>query len=247
MAESNVENIVRDVKGDSTLVFESDPALILVDEIDRHDVAVEGEGDVIFRLFTAPFLEDLKLRKRFDILVSSEKIISHSPPLKAMLTGPWIEAEKVSLASPGICELPDDDAEAFRLLCILMHQPDCLWSLPESINIETLAQFVVLLDKYACINLGKEKVLVWVRDLIDNPEKCDDYRRTHLLWITWVLDFWEEFNDVSIQLTCGHTGGTLDCVRDHDGIDLMPEGFFGMELLHVYVNVRVTNDFQIGS
>lgn len=87
-------------------------------------------------------------------------VMARLPFFKGLLFGDFSEASKVSMESPGIVLLPDDDAEALRLLARILHFDTNI--LPEILDKETLVEFAYLAHKYYCVGLVRGWSKIWV-------------------------------------------------------------------------------------
>lgn len=115
------------------------------DEIDPHGdvVLVLGQDDII------------RLRVFSSILTRASK------PFAAMFDGRFAEGESLSGSSPKKIKLVDDNPEAMRLLCNILHMQND--KLPHTLSSEQLIDIALLVDKYDCSRAVKLASSVWLQ------------------------------------------------------------------------------------
>ena len=116
------------------------------ENVDREEVVLDEEGDVILELQDA------------DVKVSSILLAKISPVFRAMFVPGFSEGSQLSVSSPSRINLPDDDTEAMTILCRAIYHG--LGYAFDSFEPRMLFFATRLADKYGCL-----KVLNW-------PMKC---------------------------------------------------------------------------
>lgn len=100
-------------------------------KLERQDIAAGGDLIVV-------------VGNQLELRVQSQFLTMLSPTFLGMLGPKWLEEQSllfISAARPGRLSLPDDDAEAAKLLFLILHnQNDRLPSLPEPKSLLELAK-----------------------------------------------------------------------------------------------------------
>ncbi|PIA97626.1 hypothetical protein CB0940_06615 [Cercospora beticola] len=109
--------------------------------VDLPKVEIATDGDLI-----------ITVNSQIELLVQSQFLTTLSPAFRAMLGSEWLRGQSllfISAAIPGRLNLPDDEAEAMKLLFLVLHnQNDRLPFLPTPKNFLDLAKAA---QKYECI------------------------------------------------------------------------------------------------
>jgi hypothetical protein len=78
--------------------------------------------------------------------VSSQYLISASKIFASMFGPHWLEGQSLSKHSPTDILLPEDNAEAMRTICCVIHHRNDM--LPEDLTAKDVLQIAILVDKY---------------------------------------------------------------------------------------------------
>ncbi|KAH7125572.1 hypothetical protein B0J11DRAFT_434683 [Dendryphion nanum] len=177
---------------------------------------IDSSGDVILILHREEDGPDLKLKVNSKILSLASPIFHH------MFDGRFAEGQNLSAATPKEILLPSDKANLMQMLCLLVHFR-CS-RLPRTVDIETLADFAVLCDKYQCIEAAGWMSRGWVTSWLPHPKTANFEK---LLFVTYVLGLPDEFNQVTRLLILNHTFD-LDIGSAMHGFDFLPGQIFSM-------------------
>ncbi|KAK4494029.1 hypothetical protein PRZ48_015215 [Zasmidium cellare] len=104
--------------------------------MERLDIA--PDGDLI-----------LVVDDKLELLVHTCVLRLTSPVFKAMLGPDFAEGQSHgAAANPKRLDLPEDDEEGIRYLCLVLHQAN--QHLPETMSTAQLLRFSMMVDKYDC-------------------------------------------------------------------------------------------------
>jgi hypothetical protein len=120
-----------------------------------------------------------------------------SPVWKAMLTGRFAEATAKEV------KLPADPPEYMRHILLLAHLQFA--RLPAALSLSDLAEVVKLCDKYDCVAMMKDRIILW---LAPHPSKAVGEDAAAWIWIGWVLHSLGQF-----KIGCAHV---LDHITPSD-------------------------------
>lgn len=159
-----------------------------------------------------------------------------SAVFKRMLFGEFAEAARVSKESPGRIPLPDDDPEALKLLCEVIHFSR---NVPQTVDIPELLDFAVIVDKYDAADVVRHSSIVWVSVHTTNIHDGAIHHMGFvfyekacpmlgdLLVIAYCLDLWEEFY-MTANYFLAHTPGRNSVnVERHPGYGILLEELVG--------------------
>lgn len=123
--------------------------------------------------------------------VSSRHLILVSPFFRALLESSF--AEGLSLTSAGTAEvpLPEDDPQALQILLNIIHGH--MRKVPRSVNIGTLTQVSVLIDKYALHEVTEVFTEIWFDKLEAKMPATIEPELSAWLCVSWVLQKKEAF------------------------------------------------------
>lgn len=106
---------------------------------------VVNEGDII-----------LQVRNRTNLRVCSQVLRLNSTVFSAMLGKDWAEGKALigaTAGAPCCLNLPEDDAEAMKLLCLVLHSRS--YTLGEHPSPSAFLQYAEVTDKYNCAKAAK--------------------------------------------------------------------------------------------
>src|SRR5204862_7989783 len=137
-----------------------------------------------------------------------------SPVFAAMFKPQFQEGIRfrLGLGEPITVPLPEDDAEAFLLLCkVIHHRSDEISAEPGISCLESLA---CICDKYSCTRAIANCCVLWLQKLI-RVAPPDDLDR--LLLVAYILDLPEFFSTISWEILLLQAGPFLDMhvLADH--------------------------------
>jgi hypothetical protein len=120
--------------------------------------------------------------------VSSKHLTLASPVFKALLRGGFAESRDLDAGSPAEVHLPDDNAVALWLLLYILHGQ--LTRLPRKLNLTTLTQIAVLVDKYELHEATEKITDEWFarskkRSTAEYEHHSDEVLQ--LLCVSWVF------------------------------------------------------------
>ena len=168
----------------------------------RSTTTIDPEGDVV--------LEFDKER----LLVSSKVLSLASPVFAPMLKGPFKEGIKPKLTSnePSAISLPGDDADAFILLCNIVHFRSEV--IPQKLDISCLEKITIICDKYQCTGAVTSYSILWIQSLIRAASSKD---LNKLLLVCYTLNLSESFSVISWEILLQHPGSFADLpgLTDH--------------------------------
>ncbi|KAF2119125.1 hypothetical protein BDV96DRAFT_371170 [Lophiotrema nucula] len=148
-------------------------------------IEIDKRGDVLLQL--GP-----KAAPVANLLVSSRALSLSSPVFEAMFNHGFAEGEGVSSSSPRAVPMPEDDVNDMTMLSKIVHLQTA--DIPSEIGFVQLAQFAVLVDKYACIDSVRPWSRIWASQLLG---KVEDPSYEKLLFSSYVLDLPLEFYKVT--------------------------------------------------
>jgi hypothetical protein len=118
-------------------------------------IEIASDGDVI-----------LVVGSEARIRVSSRSLIRTSKPFSAMFSPEWKEGRK-SLSQDELVDvhLPEDDPEALKLICAVMHHRN--EAVPRNLSAVEVFRVAVAADKYDCVSVLKfvSETWLWLREM----------------------------------------------------------------------------------
>lgn len=165
-------------------------------------ITIDSKGDIV-----------LELGKE-RLLVSSKALTLASPVFEAMFKPTFKEGiqSHQNSCDPSIIPLPEDDAEAFILLCKVVHHR--AHEIPQEPGIPCLENLAFICDKYQCSAAVAYHGIVWLQRLLRDAGAKDLNR---LLLLAYVLDLPDCFSSISWEILQTHTGQFVDLplLADH--------------------------------
>ncbi len=196
----------------------------------KASVHIEISGDIVFELSPDPSAGSTYL------LVSSKVLAIISPVFATIFR--WDSrarergaAEKnnnqsapvVTDAKHSVISLPDDNMEAFILLCKVAHHKTS--GISKTLEPDRLVEFATLCHKYDCVDAVALHSFWWLQ--AQKVEKSYDYDGLNrLLHAAYVLGVPEAFERISLRILLLHVGSILDLPGLTDR-DLVPPGILG--------------------
>ena len=178
----------------------------------KRRVDIDPEGDVLLQF------EDIELRVSSKILKLSSKV------WKAMFSLSFTEGSVLSVNEPRHIPLPEDDSQAMKALCnILHHQSQNVITKPTDAFLESLA---ITADKYNCA----PALRYWSRHYLGQRIGAKKPNRAHLLSTTYLLN-----DALGFRLLTRHMVYSIHKIDDKGtayGVSeyswtLLPDGLFG--------------------
>jgi hypothetical protein len=160
----------------------------LEDEVPTTNLA--KRGDVILVLGKGTGTEVV-----IKLLVASAFLREASTVFDKMFDGRFAEGKGLSSASPRELPPPDDDPTCMSLFCHIVHMKTT--EVPRQLDVNTLAGFAILCDKYDCVNAVRLWSRVSVLELLSQPSTTG-YEK--LLMTTYALDLPDEFRKATRSL-----------------------------------------------
>lgn len=168
-------------------------------------LTIEPKGDVILELSST--------KGKIQLLVSSKILTLMSPVFERLFSSQLKEGLRNNLTVKPVIPLPEDDAEAFIVLCKTTHfYKDKEPNSPSSACLERLA---ITCDKYDCVRAISHSSAAWLQAAAENCT-WTDYNK--LLLAAYVLDVPDAFSRISWKILLRHTGSftSLPGVADHE-------------------------------
>ncbi|KAI9048632.1 hypothetical protein LZ554_007464 [Drepanopeziza brunnea f. sp. 'monogermtubi'] len=171
----------------------------------------DPEGDLVLRLTYPSDAEQKEIAgmakppKQVDMLVSSKHLRLASPVFKAMLQGSFREGQALQSTGKAEVPLPDDDPAAFKILLDIVHGFPS--KVPTSVDLSTLANLSILVDKYQMLEVASVYVKnIWVPNLRSASPPSSENMFAWLS-IAWVFKLSAEFTEITKMLaregSCG--------------------------------------------
>ena len=172
------------------------------DAVDKASVGTDGtemDTDSLGTDATTP----APSKKEIRFLVSSKHMILVSPVFSAMLQHSNFK-EGVELSKgPTEVPLPDDEPTSWKIILDVIHHNTR--SVPQKINLQTMTNIAVLVDKYQLGDLLWLHAGIWVNDLKNTLPNLLTADWISWLCISWVFKLEKEFKHLThIALRLGH-------------------------------------------
>jgi hypothetical protein len=103
-----------------------------------------------------------------------------------------------------VVELPDDDVEAFTVLCRVVHYR--MSDVPLRLSAACLTKLAIICDKYGCVGAITHSSILWLQEALKGAT-ADDLPK--LLFAAYVLDVPGPFSSVSWVFILSHVGSLL--------------------------------------
>lgn len=217
--DMNTDTIVVDPDGDVMLVFD----LVESSRLDHNQADTTADvksldGNSHGALDTSISPADLLTGstwpelKQVRILVSSKHMSVASKVFKAMLQGGF--RESIQLKETGKIELPlpDDDAEAWKILVNIIHGR--FRSIPLKVDLTMLTQLAILVDKYQMHEIVYSYIPAWKTAIHYPPVGWKDTIRW--ICISWVFEFEKEFQELTRKAQRDCVGTFENLIRFND-------------------------------
>lgn len=163
---------------------------------------IDPRGDVV--LICGKGSETTKLR------VSSPFITFRSDVMKAMMGPHFKEGHTLAATSRIEIQLPDDDGQAMKTICCVLHQRNSL--VPDKLTPREILKVAILVDKYNWCEALKVNVWFWVNQHLETAGNAD---RCNLLLVSYLLQNSELFqrlgNDVMLHVSRDFRFDQRDC------------------------------------
>ncbi|KIW31444.1 uncharacterized protein PV07_03094 [Cladophialophora immunda] len=164
-------------------------------------IDIDPVGDLVIEI------EDERLR------ISSKVLSLASPVFGAMLSSGFKEGSLQTVEdNPRIIPLPEDDLEAFKLICKIIHFQ--LDQIPQELKIDSLENLALVCDKYQCTVAMRHCAALWLQRISDTYLAAELNRQ---LLVAYLLDLPTAFSDISWRLMQAQAGPfeTLPGLTDH--------------------------------
>ncbi|OAL20982.1 hypothetical protein AYO22_08402 [Fonsecaea multimorphosa] len=145
--------------------------------------------------------------------ISSKVLSLASPVFGVMLSSGFKEGTPQSTDdSPRVIPLPEDDLEAFKLVCRVIHFQ--LDQIPQELKIDSLEKLALVCDKYQCTVAMRHCAALWLQSLSDTYLAVELNRQ---LLVAYLLDLPTAFSDISWRLMQAQAGPfeALPGLTDH--------------------------------
>ena len=129
------------------------------------------------------------------LLVSSKVLTLVSPVFAAILKSSFREGLSHYPTSAVSIPLPDDDAEAFIVLCNTIHFRTN--DVPEKLTLMCLVNLAIICDKYNCTSALAPWSAMWLQAKIDSLDAKDLHK---LLFAAYILDNPDVFSRISWEI-----------------------------------------------
>ena len=169
-------------------------------------VNVDPNGDVILEVSCSD--------GRIHLLVSSKVLSLASPVFSTMLNSRFKEGlSNHPPTGKRLISLPDDNAEAFTILCNAIHYRTD--QVPRKLTLVCLENIAIICDKYDCTSALTPWSAMWLHAGIKSFDAKD---LNKLLFAAFVLDDPTAFSRISWEILLAQVGPFVDLpgMTDHD-------------------------------
>ena len=174
---------------------------------------ISPDGDVILVLG----VENIRLRVYSQCLRSASKIFN------AMFGPDWSEGQRLSEKSPLEVPLLEDDADAMRTICCVIHHRNDL--VPEHLTAKEILQIGIIVDKYDLKIALKYASVEWVKPRVS----AERVEMGHLLAAAFLFGNTDVFMAHTLALILHYTGPYLDFLDDEYTSQIIPSRTFCMQ------------------
>lgn len=184
-----------DSKGDVELILEMKDNTPLNEA--KQPASLQGEKDNPTNYNVGPIGVKVKVVR---LRVSSLKLISSSRYFQAMLEGSGF-SESEELKEHGFVQVelldPEDDPTATMIILGILYGEDV--QVPTELDLATLANVAVLVDKYQWHELVTPHAISWFDSLLNSQGLPDAFDESLLMWlfIAWLFGMKDHFKAVS--------------------------------------------------
>ncbi|PVH91394.1 hypothetical protein DM02DRAFT_664040 [Periconia macrospinosa] len=175
-------------------------------------VNISRDGDVILIVGA----ENVRLRVQSQCLRSASKTFS------AMFGPRWSEGQRLSKGSPTEVPLPEDDADAMRTICCIVHHRNDLVS--QHLTAKEILRIAIGVDKYDLKIALKYASVEWLKPRV-NAEREE---MGHLLAAAFLFDNTDAFMAHTITLILRYNGSYLDFLDDDFTSQIIPSRVFSL-------------------
>lgn len=156
-------------------------------------IEIASDGDVV--LVVGP--NETRIR------VSSRSMIGASKPFSAMFSPDWKEGRNLlSQDEPVDVHLPEDDPQALKLICALIHHRN--EAVPRKLSPVEVFRVAVAADKYDCVSVLKFASETWLRLREMNAQDM-----AFLTTAAYILRNTEAFKELTKALVLSYEGPYL--------------------------------------
>ncbi|PVH92247.1 hypothetical protein DM02DRAFT_701032 [Periconia macrospinosa] len=173
---------------------------------------ISPDGDVILIVGA----ENVRLRVHSQCLRSASKTFS------VMFGSHWSEGQRLSKGSPTEVPLPEDDADAMRTICYIVHHRNDLVS--QHLTAKEVLQIAIGVDKYDLKIALKYASVEWLKPQV-NAEREE---MGHLLAAAFLFDNTDAFMAHTITLILHYNGSYLDFLDDEFTSQIIPSRVFSL-------------------
>jgi len=167
-------------------------------------------------------IEAPKCQKEIHMLVSSKHLMLASPMFKAMLQhSNFKEGDELRSSGQVKVPLPDDDPAALKILLDIVHGR--VRQVPRHVNLTTMTELSVLVDKYQMLEVVELYVEMWMSTLKTSVPMFFTADLLSWLSISWVFGLGEIFKQISRIAMRGST----DLFGAHESHLPIPQPVFG--------------------
>ncbi|KIW82528.1 hypothetical protein Z517_05555 [Fonsecaea pedrosoi CBS 271.37] len=157
---------------------------------------------------------DLVIEIENERLRTSSKVLSLASPVFAAMLRPGFREGTVRNTEDNlrVVPLPDDDLDAFKLVCRVIHFQ--LDQIPQELEIDSLEKLALVCDKYQCTVALRHCAALWLQSLSDTYVAAQLNRQ---LLVAYLLDLPTAFSDISWRLMQSQAGqfDVLPGLTDH--------------------------------
>lgn len=167
-------------------------------------------------------IEPAESQKEVHMLVSSKHLMLASPVFKAMLQySNFKEGDDLRSSGQVKVPLPDDDPAALRILLDIVHGR--VRQVPRHVNLKTMTELSVLVDKYQMLEVVELYVEMWMSTLKTSVPMFFTADLLPWLSISWVFGLADIFKQISRIAMRGST----DLFGAHESHLPIPQPVFG--------------------
>ncbi|PVH91823.1 hypothetical protein DM02DRAFT_702762 [Periconia macrospinosa] len=175
-------------------------------------VDISPYGDVILIVGA----ENVRLRVHSQCLQSASKTFS------AMFGPRWSEGQRLSKESPTEVTLPEDDADAMRTICYIVHHRNDLVS--QYLTAKDVLQIAIEVDKYDLKIALKYASVEWLKPRVNGKRE----EMGHLLVAAFLFDNADAFMAHTITLILHYNGSYLEFLGDDFTSQIIPSRVFSL-------------------
>lgn len=172
------------------------------------------------------------------LLVESSALRRSSRVFAAMFSGPWLESEgllppvpkenPLSSPKPSAITLPEDNPEAMKVICHLVH-PQYPFT-PAPMTVQAFLTIAIHIDKYGFGRALQASCDSWWRPFLNGVDDLSDVDLIHLIAAAYLLRDNTVFPKLTISLVARNpaTDSYTDFAEDPFLAVLLPPKLFGM-------------------